>query len=102
MLVDAFNFAESNGVGTPGIKQPDGENEASKSLDRATFGIGETEDQKIATCKESGEAGGSVHMTRKSWADISSDDDTDGKIAAEMAAARLTSQVCAVRGQSVK
>ena len=44
----AFNFAESSGVGTPGIKQPDGKNEASKSLDRATFSIGETKDQKIA------------------------------------------------------
>ena len=65
LLVDAFNFAESSGIGTPGIKQPDGENEASKSLDRATFGIGETEEQKIATCKTPGEASGSLHMTRE-------------------------------------
>ena len=98
LLVDAFNFAESSGFGTPGIKQPDGENELSKSLGRATVSIGETKDQKIAPCNESGEAIGSVHLTRGSWTDIFSDEETDEK----RAATRLAYHVCALQGQSVK
>ena len=78
-------------MGTPGIKQPDAENEASKSLDGATFSLGETKDRIIAPCKMPGEASGSLHLTRKSWADISSDEDADGEIAA-----------CALQSQSVK
>ena len=49
-------------------------------------------------CNGPGEANGSAHMTTESWADISSDEETDEKIAAT----RLTSQVCAVRCQSVE
>ena len=90
LLVVAFNFAESSGVGTP-----DGENEASKSQDTATFSVGETEKQEIDPCSKPREASGSVHMTRDSWADES----TDERRSVEMTAARLTSQkrsVCAV------
>ena len=91
--VNAFNFAESGGVGTPGVKQPNGENEESKSLDIATFGIGEAENQNIAPCSEPGDATGSVHLTRVFWAGES----TDESITTEMVAARLTSQKDSVR-----
>ena len=98
LLADDFNFDESSGVGTPGVKQSNGESEASKSLDRANFSICEAKDQNSAPCNGSGKASGSVHFTRESWADISSDEETRGNIAE----ARLTSQVCALQGQSVK
>ena len=98
LRVNAFNFAESSGAVTPGLKQTDGENEASKSLDRATFNIGKTKDQKIAPGNESGKASGSVHLARQLWADMSFDEKT-GKKRAE---ARLAYQVCALQGQSAK
>ena len=94
MLLTSLSPAESAFLGsnspTENMKRP--------RLWRGDFSIGEAKDEKIAPCNESGEASGLMHLTRKSWAGISSDEETDGKIAAT----RRTSQVCALQGQCVK